>query len=289
MNAHLLHLTDFHFWKVLLNPLRMLNKRALGNVNVVLRRRREFVIHQADNVAAHVAGLGARDVFLGGDFTSTALPEEFAAAVRWANGLAARGLRVSVVPGNHDVYTFESVRKRRFELAFADYIPQEGYPCVRRLEGGVPLVLAPTVCANRVSSRGRISRSELDKTCALVSACPEELVLVGAHYPVLETTPWYNTPESRRLREAAAFRHALGETGKRVLYLCGHAHRFGYIQDHDHANLSHLCTGALFLNKHTAPESGTFSEIRVDNGEVRVYLHKLMGQWQREEVQARSY
>ena len=74
-----------------------------------------------------------------------------------------------------------------------------------------------------------------------------------------------------------------------MLYICGHAHRFGYIQDRDHPNLSHLCTGALFLNKHTAPESGTFSEIRVDNGEVRVYLHKLMGQWQREEVQARSY
>lgn len=288
MTMRLLHLTDFHFWQVVTNPLRLMNKRALGNVNVFLRRRHEFLTHQADAFAEHIAGLGIHDVFLGGDFTSTALTGEFRAALRWVDDLESRGLRLHVVPGNHDVYTFGSHRKQRFEEIFAGHLPVEGYPSLHHIDG-VPFVLAPTVCPNLISSRGQITRGEIDHTCALVRDCPEDLVLVGAHYPVLEETPWFTTAKSRRLRRADAFRRALANTGKRVLYLCGHAHRFGYIQDATYPNLTHLCTGALFLHKHTAPERGTFTELHIEDGEPRVYLHRLLDRWQREEIAVRSY
>ncbi len=287
MQARLLHLTDFHFRRVVLNPFRMLNKRALGNVNVILRRRHEFLMHQADAVADYVASLGVPDVFLGGDFTSTALKEEFALAERWVRDLQQRNLRLHVVPGNHDVYTFESHRNKRFEQMLAPYLPPSGYPCAQPLEGGKSLVLAPTAVPNWLSSRGRISAGEIAQTCAMVADRPEDLVLVGAHYPILEDTPWFSTPKPRTLRGATEFRRALAATGKQVLYLCGHAHRFGYIQDPEHENLSHLCTGALFLNKHTNPERATFSEVHINDTEVRVYLHRLMEDWTREEVALR--
>lgn len=284
MTARLLHLTDFHFWRVVLNPLRLFNKRALGNVNVILRRRREFLMHQADAIADYVAGLGVADVFLGGDFTSTALKEEFALAERWVRDLRERGLRLHVVPGNHDVYTFEAHRNRRFEEMLAPYLPPGGYPCLQRLEGGQPLVLAPTAVPNWLSSRGRISPAQIARTCDLVRQCDEELVLVGAHYPVLEETPWFKTAKSRTLRGADDFRRALADTGKRIVYMCGHAHRFGFIHDSRYDNLTHLCTGALFLSRHASPERATFTEMHVDGDVVTVYLHRLMDKWRRDEV-----
>jgi 3',5'-cyclic AMP phosphodiesterase CpdA len=130
--TRLIHVTDLHFWKVTWNPLRLLGKRALGNFNVWLRRRHEFHMHNANDAADYIAKLGAQDVFLGGDFTSTALPEEFEMAAKWMERLERHHLNLHVVPGNHDVYTFESARLRRFERVMQRHMPEDGFPTVRK-------------------------------------------------------------------------------------------------------------------------------------------------------------
>lgn len=68
-----LHLTDFHFWEIVLNPLRLLNKRAIGAANVLLKRRYEFLTDRAASYAEYVAGLGIKHLLITGDSHSSLL------------------------------------------------------------------------------------------------------------------------------------------------------------------------------------------------------------------------
>ena len=117
-----LHISDLHFWKIVLNPFELLNKRFLGNANVIWRRRHEFHMEHAERFIDALAATGVTTLLLGGDYTSTAHPAEFRMARAYADALAARGFKIIAIPGNHDVYTFESVRARRFREFFEPYI-----------------------------------------------------------------------------------------------------------------------------------------------------------------------
>lgn len=284
--TRLLHLTDIHFWRVCWNPLRLLNKRMLGNANVLYRRRKEFVQRQADVFGDYVVSLGVPDVLISGDFTSTALEEEFAIARAWVDRLREKGLAVTVYAGNHDVYTFESVRTRRFQRHFGDYLPDTGpMPWRIVLPGGTPLILAPTVCPNFFSSKGRITNREAAAVAERIAA--EEgggPILVSGHYPVLHETYAYRSAPERQLRNAGALRRAMGESGKRILYIAGHVHRFSYLDDPEHPNLRHLTTGAFFRHDPIRQRQGEFTEIRVEDGEFQAVQHVYYGEWRRTEA-----
>lgn len=271
-NTAIIHIADVHFWRIVWNPWRQLNKRFLGNLNVAVRRRREFVLERAEPFADVVAEVGARLALLTGDFTSTSLDEEFVMARDFVQRLQQRGLDVALVPGNHDVYTFESRRKRRFERYFEEFVPAEGYPSRRGLPGGATLVLVPTARPNLISARGHVAPDAV----ARVRVWLEEMhdpVLAAGHYPLLDRTKQYQTAASHRLLNAEALRIALGASGRRVLYVCGHVHRFSFVQDADYPNLLHLSTGAFIRNDPRQGIQGEFSEIRLTGPAVHVRRH----------------
>ena len=274
----LLHVADLHFWKVVVNPLRLLNKRFLGNLNVWLRRGRSFPMQDAVSLVDGLAATNANQVLLTGDFSSTSLDEEFALARRFVDALSGRGFALNLMPGNHDVYTFEARHKRRFEHHFASYVPQEGYPALRRLAGGTPLLLVPTVCPNWVSSKGRITRRETEQVKRLLEGLPP-VVIVAGHYPLLEKTHGYELTRERRLRNAGALRTVLGESGRTILYVAGHVHRFSYTRDPDYPNLSHLSTGAFFHINRREHIRGEFARIRVFADGFDVHRHTLSESW----------
>lgn len=276
-----LHLSDFHFWKVVVNPLQLLNKRALGNLNVFLRRRHEFHMDRAEQYIDALAATGVTTLLLGGDFTSTAHPAEFRLARAFADKLIARGFTLIAIPGNHDVYTFESTRKRRYKEFFGAFTPGKGLPVRVALPGGTPLVLVPTVCPNLVSSQGNITSAQVAETRALIAGAPAGPVLVMGHYPVLHRTHAYDSSTSRQLRNADALRTALGAPGRTVLYVAGHVHRFSHVQDPDHAGLQHLCSNAFFLQRHGDPIDGAFSEIHAGSESFRVFAHTHAEGWRR--------
>ena len=96
-DVHLAPITGFHprYWNV---------KRGLGFLN--WHRGRRFV-HQrevADRIAADALARNPDHIAVTGDLANIGLPAEYDAAFSW---LAALGPpeRVSVVPGNHDIYT----------------------------------------------------------------------------------------------------------------------------------------------------------------------------------------
>lgn len=280
----LLHLTDFHFWQVVLNPLRLLNKRFIGNGNVMFRRRHEFPMERAEAYAGYVASLGVKDLLLTGDFTSTSMPKEFEMARRFVEGLESRGMRPIVIPGNHDVYTFESVRDKRFERYFGPWLPPGPLPCRMTLPGGTPLILVPTVRANFFSSRGSIDKAAVQKVKNLLNEANGP-VLIAGHYPMLHETDAYSLSPGRRLLNAQALRDALGNHAHDTVYLSGHTHRFSCVHDSEHSRLTHLTAGALFWRDTRLRTEGNFSEIQIREGRLAVFLHTYDRDWERKSTE----
>lgn len=270
----LIHIADLHFWHVTANPAHLLNKRALGNLNVFLRRRHKFNMARAH---VHIDFLGrvqSRQLLLTGDFASTSLDREFERARAFVDALCSRGYDIHLMPGNHDVYTFESQRKKRFEQHFSTFHPPEGYPCRRDLAGGTPLILVPTVCPNLLSSKGRITPEEVARTAELVRGAGPVSIVAG-HYPLLDDTPGYHTTRERRLRNAEALREALGACRHRILYVAGHVHRFSYVRDAMFPNLEYLTTGTFFGYNKREGLLGEFAEIQVFPDAFKVVRHTI--------------
>jgi len=276
------HIADIHFWRLIFNPFSMMNKRFLGNLTVLLRRRREFIMENAEPFADTVAGTGAKAVILTGDFTSTSTDDEFARAARFVQGLRDRGLTIHILPGNHDVYTFEARRAKRFEQYFAEFLPPEGYPSLQSLPGGTPLILVPTVCPRYLSARGLVTPETIEAVSILLSKCGPR-VIVAAHYPVLHRVRGYSSSPLRRLANAEALRTALAASGRDILYLCGHVHRFSYERDKDHPGIEYLSTGAFMRRDPHTGVDGEFAEIGVTGSGFRVMRHTYRQAWNAQE------
>jgi UDP-2,3-diacylglucosamine pyrophosphatase LpxH len=279
----IVQIADLHFWHVVLNPLRLLSKRFIGNLNVLLYRRHEFLMSRAQEFADNVTATGISVALMTGDFTSTANREEYKMASTFVQGLKTKGLRIELVPGNHDVYTFRTLRTKRFEQYFGEFIPDGGYPALERLPGGTPLILVPTVTPNALSSKGRITDAEVAKVSELLKQCSTNVIVAG-HYPVLARTYAYSQQESHQLRNAEALHRVLGESGCRILYVCGHTHRFSYVQDAQYPNLSHLSTGAFFRSDPQAGLQGEFAEIHATQAGFAVFRHTHEEEWRRKAI-----
>ncbi len=274
----LLHVADLHFWHVTWNPLHLLNKRVLGNANVLLRRGRHFAMDRAVSFIDALEAAGPKSLLFTGDFSSTALDAEFVRARQFVDAVRDRGFAIHVLPGNHDVYTFESQRTRRFERHFAPYLHADGCPARATLPGGTPLILVPTACPNWISSRGHITPAEIETVRALIDAAPEPLVVAG-HYPLLARTLAYELTPQRQLRNAEALRAALGESGKKILYIAGHVHRFSSVRDPRYANVEYLTTGTFFGQNAREGIHGEFCDVHVLPDGFHVRRHTFDGMW----------
>jgi 3',5'-cyclic AMP phosphodiesterase CpdA len=155
------------------SPLRFLNKRLTGVANLLLGRRGA---HPRSIQRALVADLAAQEldhVVVTGDLTNLALEPEFEAARRLLEPLGGPD-RLSLVPGNHDVYTRGAERSGRFERYFAPWLGQDpplagddGYPWHKRV-GEVHVV---GLCSARARlpllATGRVGDAQLARLAQL--------------------------------------------------------------------------------------------------------------------------
>ncbi len=278
-----LHIADLHFWRLIANPFRQLNKRALGNFNLLMRRRHEFVMERAAPYLEHVSSLGIPDVVFTGDFTTTSLPEEYKMSWEFLRRATDAGLRPVAIPGNHDVYTFAAKRQDAFQQNLGEWASSDPLPALYRLPGGTPVILVPTVCPNVISSKGMVTAQEIAAIRTLLEAV-DSPVLVAGHYPLLNETPAYTLTPGRRLRGAEALRRVLGESGKTILYFCGHVHRFSYVADPQYPAVHHLTTGTFFGRNHAQQRGGEFSEIHAAADGWSVFNHIHDEAWRRDAV-----
>lgn len=274
-----IHISDLHFWRIVCNPLQLMNKRLLGNLNLALRRRHYIRIERARSFVERLHAIEADALLVGGDLTTTATEDEFRMAAAFLDEISGTGLPVYLIPGNHDVYTFESRRKRRLERYFGAWLEPHDMPVLSSLPGGAPLLRLATVRPNLVSSRGCFPTAHLPRIRTLLEQAGGPPLIVLAHYPVLPNPGAYPSGVMRRLGNAGRLRRVLGESALPMVYLAGHVHVFSHQRDGSYPNIEQVTANALFYNKRSQP--GGFTEIVVRNGACMVYPWTYDGDWTR--------
>jgi 3',5'-cyclic AMP phosphodiesterase CpdA len=223
-DVHLGPITGFHprYWNV---------KRGLGFLN--WHRGRRFV-HQravADAIAADALAQVPDHIAVTGDLANIGLPAEYDAALAWLEGIGPPD-RVSVVPGNHDIYTARLHGASCLDR-WAPYMTsdawgatyaadnQSAFPFVRRI-GHVALVglnsavfTPPFVASGKLGTRQLGALGEtLDRLAATGVA---RMVLI--HHPPLPG----QVPRMRGLVDADDFARVIDAHGAELV-VHGHNH-----------------------------------------------------------------
>ena len=101
----LAHLSDVHLSGVTgFAPRHWNTKRALGFLNWHAKRARVHSRTVADKLVADAVALRTDHIAITGDLINLGLPAEYDAALSWLKGIGPSD-RITVVPGNHDIYT----------------------------------------------------------------------------------------------------------------------------------------------------------------------------------------
>jgi 3',5'-cyclic AMP phosphodiesterase CpdA len=132
------HVSDLHL--VALEgavPFRLLNKRISGYLNLVLNRSHSHKEEIARKILAHLREQSPDHVIVTGDVSNLALEAEFdlvRAVLDSVLGLDPAS--VTIVPGNHDLYTKGSARARRFAKSLRPYLLSDMPDLVSSHPGG---------------------------------------------------------------------------------------------------------------------------------------------------------
>ena len=234
MNAPLTiaHLSDVHlapltgFW-----PQHWNTKRFLGYANWRLKRRKSHLRSVVDRLVADLKLQRVDHIVVTGDLVNIGLPGEYAAARIWLENLGTPD-RVSVVPGNHDVYC--RLRTDPGIARWAEYMasddsgaqaaPGSGphFPYVRRV-GDIALIgLNSAVVTPPGVASGALGRPQVEAAARLLRELGRERLfrLVLIHHPPLVG----HALPMRELRDAADFESVLEKEGAELV-VHGHNHR----------------------------------------------------------------
>src|SRR5258708_3144238 len=140
------HISDLHVLALAgAVPFRLFNKRATGYANLRFRRNHQHKSEIVRAIASHLSTSKIDHVVITGDVSNLALEAEFH-AVRSVLGDVLRlpPSAVTIVPGNHDVYTRGAQKKRRFSQYFAPYLTSDLPGFATEQPGGLfPIVKLP--------------------------------------------------------------------------------------------------------------------------------------------------
>ncbi|GMV42817.1 MAG: transcriptional regulator [Myxococcales bacterium] len=221
------HVSDLHVLDLTgVSWRRFMNKRVSGAVNLLSFRRGAHPAQLLVALVDHLIAKGYDHVVITGDLSNLALDAEFARARRELERLGGPE-RVTVIPGNHDTYTAGSVRERRFQGWFGDWMgteAAEGFPFVKQVGGVTFLGLNSTYWTLPFLSYGRVGRAQ------------RELLVERARDPRLDGTfkvvlLHHNlhrrgrfSEATSRLRDRDAVARAIADAGANLV-LHGHSHK----------------------------------------------------------------
>lgn len=232
------HLSDLHVLSLDgVSPWRFANKRLSGYANLRLKRGHAHRAEHIVAIAREIAKSDADHVVVTGDLTNLALESEFEAVRNLIERELHLGPRdVTIVPGNHDLYTRGAMLKRRFLAYFGDYVRSDiPVPAATDTMGAFPFVRLRGPCAiiglsSAVPRPPFVAAGEIGQTQAkaLVDLLRSEQV---AHLtPVLLVHHPLHNPASplkarlEGLRDAERLVDAIAHL-ERGLVLHGHLHR----------------------------------------------------------------
>jgi 3',5'-cyclic AMP phosphodiesterase CpdA len=234
----LAHLSDLHLGPLPMLPLGLVNaKRLAGTVNWYRKREAIHKPETADAIARDVLAQRPDHIAVTGDLTNIGIPAEIARGAIWLATLG-QPADVSVIPGNHDIYS--SVRGRRLGAATVEpwrphfascaagrrFASSEAFPFVRILEGGdlrIALIgLNSAVETPPVVATGALGAHQLAALAHALDATRREglVRVVLLHHPPL---PGLSKPR-HELIDAHAVATVLAKHGAELV-LHGHEHR----------------------------------------------------------------
>lgn len=228
----LAHLSDVHVLDLKdVSWTRFLNKRLTGMVNLRSGRKDAHPQRLLEAAVAElVADRSVDHVVVTGDLTNLSLESEFARAREILMPLAGR---VSVIPGNHDVYTRGAEKARRFEQYFGEWMWPTGstsqdYPWLKQLDEVALLGFSSAVARMPLIASGHVSQAQLDRLDALhrEGALDNRMVVALVHHNLHPRG--MRKDKMRGLDNRDVFLAGLAKAGVKLL-LHGHthvAHRF---------------------------------------------------------------
>ncbi|HKI97366.1 MAG TPA: metallophosphoesterase [bacterium] len=221
----LMHISDPHFHRLPRRPGQYLSKRALGALNLVLRRRRQFPPERARRLVERLQREPWQHLLITGDLTQLGTPEEFALAREALAPLLARGPdQVTIIPGNHDRYVAEPPGQGAFEARFGEFTGRGRLHTRQLTEHWWLVTWDSAVPAPWRSAAGRVPPETLAATEAWLAGLPTGArVIIANHYPVFFPPP-HHYRASHDLTNQDAVREWLLAHPVR-LYLHGHIHQ----------------------------------------------------------------
>jgi 3',5'-cyclic AMP phosphodiesterase CpdA len=273
----IIQLSDVHVWRYSYNPMHLFNKRVVGTASLLAGRARKFRLERLEAVVERVRSLEADHVLITGDLTTTALKAEFDDAREALAPLLFDPSRATVIPGNHDRYTTNSVRYRTFETAFGAYAPLETYPWLRELDP-FTAILGLDATRSHISARGKLPSDQFARARDLLAdpkRRPRRLI-VASHYPVVAPPAYASELKPKRMKNDREVADWLATIGPH-LYCCGHVHAAWAFRPSSVPNQLSLNSGAPLLRDPTGLRPPGFLEIEMHDRDVSILHHAWVG------------
>ncbi len=231
----LAHLSDVHLGPLPPIGARHWNvKRLLGWLNWQRSRRHLYSRDVLDRIVADIAAQAPDHVAVTGDIANLGLPAEHEAALAWLRTLGD-GERVTVIPGNHDIYSsigadhgtarwhaHMSPNTAAADYAIAEALSGEAaFPFVRRFGKLAIIALNSAVPTRPMYAIGRIGKPQLDRLARILDRLGAEGLtrIVLIHHP-----PVPGLSKARHdLQDADALAEVLARHGAELV-LHGHEH-----------------------------------------------------------------
>ena len=234
-----LHLSDVHLqidWSTR-SYLSMGVRRTIAQLEMQgmgRARKYERAGEVVRRIVAAAAEARADHVILSGDLTALADDEEFRAAREALSPLAGDPAKLTVIPGNHDLYTPGAARDRRFSRWFGEHeegelpdLAVEGaYPLVRLVGDALAVVAISTAHVPPLPgiAAGHVGAPQLP---ALAKVLAHGRLRGRAVYVVVHHAPlrWDGTPDraTHGLTDGASLLRVCREHRVAAI-LCGHVH-----------------------------------------------------------------
>jgi 3',5'-cyclic AMP phosphodiesterase CpdA len=231
------HISDLHLLALDGVPRRrFLNKRLTGWVNLRLKRERAHRAHYVAAIARELAGRDIDHVIVTGDLTNLALEGEYELARGTLREMRLDPSCVTVVPGNHDLYTRGARDSRRFERYMGEWLESDlpqytvdtagaRFPVVK-LRGDIAIVaLSSAVPRMPLVAAGEIGKNQL-RALEQILEHPEVVkraLVIALHHPVVQDVSRFKN-HIEGLRDAADLLRVLRSV-TRGLIVHGHLHR----------------------------------------------------------------
>jgi 3',5'-cyclic AMP phosphodiesterase CpdA len=232
------HISDLHV--LVLDravPFRLFNKRATGYANIRFNRKH---VHKSDlvrGIAAHLSTAKVDHVVISGDVSNLALEGEFEAVRALLDDVLRLPTHaVTLVPGNHDVYTRGAEKTQRFARYFEPYLtsdlpryrtrqPGGMFPVVKLVDKAAIIGLSSALARPPFVASGRLGDEQLDALREILASreLKGRVPVIVLHHPVHNPPAWIKS-RLGGLDDASPLKQLL-QPLDRGLVLHGHLHR----------------------------------------------------------------